>query len=250
MDHPLYIYAFCDAPLSAPALTGLDERPVSFIESGGIYAAVSAAPEGRLRPQRRLLSAHQAVLAQIAKSVSTLPSAFGLVADDAATLREAMGRHAMRLRSELERIDGCLEMEVKLSWATDRVFEHLVSIDEHLRAMRDELVALGESAPHDLKVNVGRQVEAVLASHRADAEHRLLSGLVPVSRELQGQPPTDEGDLARVVALVERGSLEAFEHALAEVASGYDESHVFRLAGPFAPHSFVELQLDLAAQAA
>ncbi|MEM7621577.1 MAG: GvpL/GvpF family gas vesicle protein [Planctomycetota bacterium] len=250
MKSSLYVYAFCDQPLEGAPLVGLDNADVFFLEGGGMCAAVSRAPSGRLRPQRRLLAAHQRVLSSIVERVSVLPAAFGLVADDRGSLLEAMSLHAGTLRQELERIDGCVELEIRLAWTASNVFEHLVEIDEMLRALRDELLQYGASAPHDLKVAVGRRVDAVLAHYRSDAETRLMQGIEPVCREVQGHAPGAEGELARIAALVERESLNAFDAALESAASTFDESHVFNIAGPFAPHSFVDLRLDLSSVAA
>lgn len=243
-ESPLYVYAFCDAP-ALTELKGLNDEPVTFVESDGIFAAVSPAPSGRIRPQRRLLAAHQGVLAAIAGEVSTLPAAFGLIADDADLLDASLRTNADTLRRELDRVAGCVEMETRLSWDVPNVFDHLVTLDPELGALRDELAGLGDRAPHELRMRAGRRVEAVLNAYRADAEHRLTDALSSVARELITTPPTGEAELTRVTTLLARDDTGAYETAVEQVATTFDETHAFRLSGPFAPHSFVDLRLDL-----
>lgn len=245
MDQPLYIYAFCNAAPADTALEGLNGEPVRFIESKGVFAAVSDAPTGRIRPQRKLLAAHQRVLGALAETIPTLPAAFGLIADTPELLEAAVGENAESLQSELDRVGRCIEVELRVAWDTDNVFEHLVSIDEHLRDLRDDLVSMGDAAPHDLRVSVGRRVEALLAAHRDAASRAVIDGIAPVCREIESMDPTSENELVRIAALVAREEHGAFEDLVGRVAEQFDETHVFKLAGPFAPHSFINLHLDL-----
>lgn len=245
MEGSLYIYAFCDRPAASQELEGLKGAPVRFVEAGGVYAAVSDAPDGRLRPQRRLLAAHQAVLSAIAGEVSTLPAAFGLVADSETMLTETVEQNAETLTGELHRVAGCVEMEVRLGWDVPAVFDHLVSIDDELRAMRDQLVKLGESAPHDLRVEIGRRVERVLEANRNEASQIVIEAIAESCKEIERLDASSETELARLSVLIAKEDLAAFEAAIDAVAEQFDDSYAFRLAGPFAPHSFVDLHLDL-----
>ena len=245
MEGSLYIYAFCDRPARGATLEGLNGAPVRFVEAGGVFAAVSDAPSGRLRPQRRLLAAHQGVLAAIAGEVSTLPAAFGLIADSEDMLADAVSKNAATLTGELERVAGCVEMEVRLGWDVPSVFEHLVSVDEPLREMRDRMVAMGENTPHDLRVEIGRRVERVLEHHRAEASALVIEGVSEACREIEHLDPSSESELVRLTALVAKEDTEAFESAVERVAERFDDTHAFRLSGPFAPHSFVDLHLGL-----
>ncbi|MEO0512554.1 MAG: GvpL/GvpF family gas vesicle protein [Planctomycetota bacterium] len=250
MSQPIYIYAFCDQPADTGELAGLSGGTLRFLEAGGVYAAISDAPRGRLRPQRRMLAAHQNVLASIAGRVSTLPCAFGLVAETQAQLETAMHEHAASIQAELARVAGCVEFDVKLAWDVPDVFDQLVELDPVLANLRSELASHGTAAPHELKVSVGRRVEAVLQAHRSEAVHAILDALSPRCREITPRDVTDEADLAHAAALLPRSEAEAFERAVEELATRFDGSHVIRIAGPFAPHSFVELRLELAAAAA
>ncbi|MEN0020789.1 MAG: GvpL/GvpF family gas vesicle protein [Planctomycetota bacterium] len=242
---PLYIYAFCGSRFDADHIEGVGDQGVRFIERAGIFAAVSDAPPGRIRPRRHLLRTHQHVLASLAASIPTLPAAFGLVAASPDLLAAAIEENADDLHAELERVGRCVEMDVRLGRDAARVFDHLVSVDETRRAMRSEMVSLGDEAPHDLRVEVGRRVEYVLTHHRESARDAIIRGLEPVCREIELAEPSSESDLVCLAALIGRDERSAFDAAIESLAEAFDESHVIRIAGPFAPHSFLDLHVDL-----
>lgn len=244
-DTPLAIYAFADADASTD-LPGLGGQPVHVIEIEGIRVAVSEAPSGRLRPQRSLLAAHQSVVASIAQQAATLPVSFGMVCDSLGELERIVADRADAISDELARVGGCVEMGVTLTLDVPNVFEHLVRIDDELRSGRDELSSLGDAAPHDLRVAVGRRVEAVLNALRAQHAADLLGALDGPCREIIETPPSGEAHLAGAACLVDRNDLQRFERAIEALAATLDERYAFSIAGPFAPHHFVDLHLEAA----
>lgn len=245
MDQPVYIYAFCDSAHADTTLEGLGGEPVRFVECKGVFAAVSDAPEGRIRPQRRLLASHQRVLSSLAESIPTLPAAFGLVADSVSQLEAAVRDNTDSLQTELERVGRCVEFDLRVAWDTENVFDHLVTLDDELHAMRDQLVSMGEQAPHDLRVQIGRRVERVLAAHREAATAAVIETISPACREIDAMDASSENELVRLAILVGRDDAEEYERLVGVAAEQFDDTHVFKLAGPFAPHSFVDLHLDL-----
>ncbi len=237
-----YVYAFTNAPIEVeiPGLSGAETR---WIEHAGIAVAISEAPGGKLRPQRRHLAAHQAVVSDIASRVDALPASFGLVAESEEALRILLDNESDAIAEQLGRVGGCLEMSLSLSWDVENVFEHLVSIDDELSAMRDEIASYGNDAPHNLKVSVGRRVEAILNGERAHASALLDEAVGAICREIVAKDPGSDQDLAAITALVAREDLGLFETAVEEMAADLGDEFVIGLSGPFAPHNFVDLRL-------
>lgn len=244
VDHPVYVYAFIDEPLEE-SLAGLDGAPTFCLSAAGATALVSAAPEGRLRPERSRLAAHQRVVAAAAAQRTALPASFGLIAESQSCLRSLLSEEGEALAGEFARVRGCVEHGVTIAWAGD-AFASLVERDEELRALRDELSRLGPRAPHELKVSVGRRVERSLASEREIAAELARAALSPVVRELVEEEPGPERELARAACLVERSRSAALDAALESLARELDEFFVIEVRGPFAPHHFVRLELSFA----
>ncbi len=243
----LYIYAFTDTD-AATETRGLADMQVHTFGGPGVFAVVSDLPAGRLRPQRRHLAAHQRVLTDFAKTATTLPVAFGM-ATSPDELESVLEEHGPAIADQLASVAGCVEITVTLRWDVDDVFAHLVAIDEELRNRRDELVSLGDRAPHDLKVAIGRRVEAVLAGERHAHAQQLRDLLTECARDSADADPTDEASLASVVLLIERDRLDGFDAALKSAASAFGDHYALQVSGPFAPHHFVDLDLGMHAAA-
>lgn len=244
-DCDVYLYAFTrDA--AHGGLAGLDGTTLESLCGDGVCAVVGPAPVGRLRPQRKHLAAHHSVLAALAVRTTTLPATFGMIAPRAHLL-DILDEHAERLREQIDEVSGCVEMGVRLRWDVPDVFSHLVDLDDELRHLRAELVARGDRAPHDLRVAVGRRVEVVLAAHRGHHHAMLSESLGEHARRVLEQPVSGEAELAHLALLVEQASMDSLENALHGIASDLDERYAIAVAGPFAPHHFVSLELDLGA---
>ena len=250
MAQGVYIYGIAEAGSVTASGVGIDDATVGIIQQGNLAALTSRLDiPGRLRPQRKHLAAHQAVLRDAGEHATVLPMAFGVVADDEQGVKTLLDEHAEALEAELARVAGCFEMGLTLSWAVDNVFEQFVLEHPQLRSLRDELVRLGESAPHDLRVQAGRLFSHLLERDREYRSAEVIETIDGVCREIDRSEPKTEAIICKLSCLVERGSLVAFEHAVHECARGFDDRFAFDITGPWQPHSFVRLDLELSGAA-
>ncbi|MEK7385166.1 MAG: GvpL/GvpF family gas vesicle protein, partial [candidate division NC10 bacterium] len=63
--------------------------------------------------------------------------------------------------------------------------------------------------------------------------------------EIKRNKPRTEREAANLACLVGRDGREQFEAAVFEAAKLFDNSYAFDYNGPWAPHNFVDLTLDL-----
>lgn len=86
----VYVYAIVGGELALDyGSIGLDGSPVYKISAPGMAALASQLARSRVRPERRHLAAHNAVLRRALASgePAVLPLAFGLIADEVGTQR-------------------------------------------------------------------------------------------------------------------------------------------------------------------
>jgi hypothetical protein len=62
---------------------------------------------------------------------------------------------------------------------------------------------------------------------------------------MKRQPPRDEREVMNLACLIQRDRQAAFEAAVFEAASHFDNSFAFDYSGPWAPHSFAEMEIKL-----
>lgn len=242
-DAGLYIYAFVDRPCNVDDLEGIGRAEVKLVGDQSPFALASPFPGGRLRPERRTLGAHQRVLSSVSDRAAVLPATFGVVASDIDELRRLIEANADQITDGLDRVSGCVEMSFRVKLDVPNVFEYLVSIDDQLGALRDELARLGEAAPHQLRVDTGRRVERVLGALRDEHAAAAYEAIAPICREVSDGPGGAEADLCSLACLIERDRESAFDAAVAALAETLSDDVLINVGGPFAPHSFVDLRL-------
>lgn len=244
----VYLYAIAD---DVPGVTlparGLGDAPVRAVTfADGLVAVVSdwSAPRGtRLRPERRHLAAHQNVLRELTAQRSMLPVSFGMVAESQGRLSATLSEHAGELLEQLARVGNRVEMALRLAWDVPNVFAHLVERHAELKSARDRVV---RENSHESKMAAGRMFEAVLASERQTLTDRALQIVEPAAVEVIQNSLRGETQVFNLACLVERGQVGAFEQAVHRAAESFDDSFRFDLSGPWAPHSFVKLDIGLA----
>ena len=239
---PLYCYAVVPATSSLPSgVTGLLATGLELITHGGLAVVVSSV-EGRIRPQRSNLSAHQKVLAELSRVSDVLPMSFGTLADDHASVVRLIEEGQDPLLEALDRVGGKVEMTLRLTLAVDNPFVHLVTVDEDLRDARDRMV---QNPTHEAKVNVGRMFESKLGQLRDLAAETVSSHLDSVVAEQKYNPARNEKQILVLALLVGREKQEEFDSAIAKAAEAFDDNYTFEISGPWPPQSFVDVKLDI-----
>ncbi len=238
-----YLYAIVPGGFCVPAgLCGLDGQAVTLIDCAGLAAATSASTRLQLRPERAHLAAHQGVIHALMSVATVLPVAFGTIAQSDDELRRHLRDHADPIAGQLARVQGACEFGVHARLNVPDVFGYLVDTLPELRAQRDATFGGGRSPGHHERIALGMQVERVLELLRERHAAQLLPALTPVCIDICRNPPRTTGELLNLACLVRRADQQAFEDALAEAASGFDDDITFDLSGPWAPHHFCSVQ--------
>lgn len=243
-----YLYAVVEAAgagrLSAAGLRGIDGAPVSAVVGGALAAVVSPIGRGRIRPERRNLAGHQAVLSHLLRDEpAVLPMAFGLIsAGEDAVLRVLQVNRGSLLR-QLVRVAGKVELGLRVSWDVPNVYEYLVGTHPALRAARDRIAQGGVG--RDEMIEIGQLFDRLLGQERDACYERVAGVLSRHGIDLRRSAARTEREVVNLSCLVARAEQDAFERHVSEAAAGFDNHHTFDISGPWAPHNFVELNLKL-----
>jgi Gas vesicle synthesis protein GvpL/GvpF len=238
----LYLYGFLPSAALWPAeLAGLAGAEVERVAVGPVAAAVSALPADALRPTRRFLIAHDAVVQRLAAAGAMLPAAFG-TATERGALEALLSAQGAAFAARLARLEGQVEMGLKLLVGGDNVFETLLAQNPEIAAERARL--LTEGASHSERLAMGQRVAGLLESERARLSAWLAEALAPAVTEVLREDPRGDAELASLALLVpsqgEPGFLAALEAAAAELPDAYRLEY----RGPMPPYSFARLAPD------
>ncbi|PJM97614.1 GvpL/GvpF family gas vesicle protein [Streptomyces sp. CB01373] len=210
--------------------------PVRVLTASGLAAVVSDAPEG-LRPKRRDLLAHQAVLSEMGAGGCVLPMRFGSVAPDDEAVTGVLAERAEHYRERLEALEGRVEYNVKGSHVEDAVLHRVMAENPELRGMAEANRRAGGGSYED-KIRLGEMVAAAVQAREAEDAREVVHALEPHAAAVSDGPPST-GWLVNTSFLVDREAAEEFVTAVERARK--DLPHLdLRVNGPLPPYSFVE----------
>ncbi|MGW5087113.1 GvpL/GvpF family gas vesicle protein [Streptomyces coelicoflavus] len=230
----LYVYGITPAGVRVPRSPGVDGSPVGLLTESGLCAAVSDAPP-RLRPRRRDLLAHQAVLDELAAQGPVLPMRFAVLSPRTDTLLAQLRSDAAHLTRQLDGVRGCVELNVKGTVVPGH-FADLVRRDDRLRTL-----ALRTRLRPDYEANV-RLGEAIALGVRREARRaarEVVDRLAPLAvRTVQGA--TDDEQVLSASFLLRSADETRFREAVAERSRACGDRLALSVTGPLPCYSFVD----------
>jgi len=229
-------------------ITGINKSPVYRIGYGKIGAVVSDIFSPKVRPDRRNLSAHQAVLKQLNEAGTVLPMRFGMIAASADATRTLLAINEGAITEQLARVAGKVEMGLRLKWGVGNIFEHFVCSHPRLREERDRICQENRASKRDEKIALGKLFESLLEEQRA-AHHATVERCLKEScYEIRSNPVRNEYEIISLACLIDRAEQSAFEEGVFEASTLFSNDYIFDYTGPWAPHNFVDLDLDSSEQ--
>jgi hypothetical protein len=240
-----YLYAIVAGgePRSYPSL-GIEGNDVYTISEGRVAAVVSGLASSKIRPQRANLAAHQAVLKCLMAATTPLPMAFGTVATSPEAIRGILVRNRRTFEEQLERVAGKVEMGLRVAWDVPNIFEYFVNTHAELRLARDRLVGARHEFTQEEKIELGRMFDRLLNDDREDHTRKVEHELAPMCAEFKANPCRHEHEVMNLACLVRRDRQEEFSAGVFAAAKQFDNNFAFDYSGPWAPHNFVELDLE------
>ena len=215
----LHLYALTDEPVDLAGGRGIDDAPLTAIETGGLHAVVTdhaTAPAAR----RPAAVRHAAVVEVLARDRRALPVRFG-VHHDRRALVAALDASADRLRRLLDQVAGRREYAVR---ASEAAAEPPLQPAPSARSGRAYL----QQRLQDLQATDARRASQRQQLEDATAE---LVGLADQERFRQGPAGLER------CFLVLPANAPAFERAAARLREPATELVV---TGPWPPYSFAD----------
>lgn len=242
---PKILYALCSGGGEAPSykVKGLEAAAVYAIDNGGLRAIVSDTLSPRVRPERRNITAHQTVLHYLMEQETVLPMRFGVIARNAEAVKKLLETNSKSIKEHFKRLEGRVEMGLRVSWDTSNIYEYFVATHPVLREARDEVWNKSTNIQRDQKVELGRLYESLRAADRKDCAEKVKEVLADYCEDIVENPVKREKDIMNLACLVERKHMDDFAKGVFKASKLFDNVYLFDYTGPWAPHNFVTLDL-------
>jgi hypothetical protein len=224
---------------------GINEGTVYTIPTGQMAAVVSDVANGKIRPERRHLAAHQGVLRRLMEETVPLPVAFGIVADSRKAIQAILSANQQAFLDQFNRVDGKVEMGLRVTWDVPNIFEYYVQTHAELKVARDRFFGSHGAPSQEDKIELGRMFGQALNEDRETHAEKVEEVLSGHCFEIKRNKCRTEREVMTLACLVEREALPEFEEGIFEAAKLFDDNFAFDYNGPWPPHNFVDIDLKL-----
>ena len=224
---------------------GIDGATVYVISDGSVAAVVSDVPNEKIRPERRHLAAHQEVVKRLMEEITPLPMTFGIIAYGPKAIQRILSCNQQVLVDQLHRVSGKVEMGLRVTWDVPNIFEYFVSTHRELRSARDRYFGTHREPTQEQKIEVGRMFDRILSEDRELHTGHVEEVLSGYCYEIKQNKCRDEREVMNLACLVGREAQGEFEAAIFKAAELFDNNFGFDYNGPWAPHNFVDIDLEL-----
>jgi gas vesicle protein GvpL/GvpF len=240
-----YIYAIVAARGGRSlGFLGLNDQPIEAIACDGFASVVSDLAVEKIRPERRYLAAHRAVLGKLVEQEdAVLPMRFGTIASGPAEIVRMMSRNRKRFARQLRRVAGKVEMGLRVTWDVPNIFEYLVRIHSELRQLRDNMFQRAVAPSQEDRIELGRTFERLLNEDRLEHTKAVEEALTSCCAEINRNVPRNEKEIMNLACLIDKDRRADFESSVFEAAQRFDNNFAFDYNGPWAPHGFVEIDI-------
>ena len=97
----------------------------------------------------------------------------------------------------------------------------------------------------DQMITLGRSFERLLDQDREDFTEQVEAVMRTCCREIKRNKCRSETEVMNLACLVRRDDLQRFEETVGKAADPFDDNYAFDFTGPWAPHNFVEMDIQL-----
>lgn len=226
---------------------GLNNQRVHSVNYRDIGALVSDHPRvDRIKMLRKNLAPFHLVNRKASEHFATIPARFGQIARDAGEVTIAMQRNYDRIRRELDKLDGKVEMGIRAWWNVDNLFEYFIEKDASLKTRKNQLKAR-RSLSRMEQIEFGGFFHERMDRARRELTGNIFACLPPVA-ESRTDDVTEDSMITNATLLIDKKLLKQLEAAVDSFGESMSDEFKLKLDGPWPPFSFVDrLELHLAA---
>jgi gas vesicle protein GvpL/GvpF len=213
------------------------------VEAGDLAAIVGNAPEGDGKATRNQALAHARVLEAAVVDAPVVPFRFGImVPGDHEVGTELLEAHRDELVPLLKRLEGRLQLTLKVYYREDVVLREIVDSEPEIGQLREAIREGPEAATRNIRMRLGELVSNAVEQRRQRDAADILERLKPVSVAAVVEGLEKEFMVLHAPFLVERDRRQEFEETLEEVAQERQERMSFRLLGPMPAYNFIDVE--------
>jgi hypothetical protein len=238
-----YLYGIIEEPqFKKFEITGLEGSAVYTLNFRDLAAVVSDSGLTEIDPTRKNVLAHTLVQDDLLKKYTFIPMGFGMVAASEASVLSLLEKNYAGLTSEIKRLAGKIEVEVKIFWddkALAQENQQLINkVQTRVKATSNT------SEAQRLLTDAGMQIEKIVSGWKTKYGEQIYASLKKMAVDSRLNSCSGIKMLLNASFLIERDSENQFVQQVRDLDSKYEGNMNFKYIGPLSPYNFVNLKLE------
>jgi len=240
---PRWRYVYCIVPAKNERSFG----PIG-IDGGDVYTAhykdIAAVVSNSIENNYEVLEegiTHQKVVEAVQRDFCVVPMAFGQVSTEG-DVKTFLSRNYYTLKGLFTKLDGNVELGLKVLWKTDAIMREIVASNDRIRILTRQIRGKPEDRTYHMRVELGKMVAEELerwGKRIASEVSKRLSALAVDGKE--NKPLSDEMIL-NASFLVEREKEQEFDAMVNRLEEEYGDRVTMKyVVSP--PYNFVNLRI-------
>ena len=241
-----YIYGIVEEPQPRRfSFPGVGDADVYTINHQRIAAVVSDTEFSEIDPTRKNVQAHTVVQDELLKEYNLLPMGFGMVAASEDEVRGLLEKNYDGLLSELNRLAGKIEVELKVFWDQEAIIKEIQGENQELSRLKAKINAASSPVEvQNLLVEAGKLVETIVQDWKTRYAELVYAILKELSYEAKVNNPVGIKNLLNASFLIEKSRESEFKEQVYKLDSKFQGKMNFKYVGPLPPYNFVNLKLE------
>ncbi len=225
--------------------TGIAGRPVRIVAQDDLAAIVSDSPSDEYNVTLENVQAHEGVIEEAMQRTDVLPISFGSVAGSDEEVRTRLLQdEAQTLRSQLESIEGHVEMGVRALWEQEALFAQITAEDSDIQALSSQIVGTTPEETYDLRLELGELTDQAIQRHREQDAAAILDALSPLAADTRANSIITDMMVVNASFLVARDKVETFIQNVNALQQANAGRLILQCVGPLPPYNFVTMHMQ------
>lgn len=218
---------------------GIDGNEVYTINYKDLAAVVSDASNSSYEILRQGLI-HQKVVENIMKKYTLIPMSFGQVPKSKDDVKGFLSEHYLEMKKMLEKLDGKIELGVKVSWKMDEIMKDIVKSSDRIRILSKQIKAKTPEKAYPLKIELGKLVSDALSRKSEKIANDVYTSLAHLAVGRKENKTIGDKMLLNAAFLVEKEKEKEFDEKVNEEEKKYGDKVTFKyVLSP--PYNFVSI---------
>jgi hypothetical protein len=241
-----YIYGIiAESQVRRFGFPGVEDAEVYAINHDGIAAIVSDTQLRGIDPTRKNIHTHTVVQDELLKEYTLLPMGFGMIAASEDEVRRLLKENCEGLADELNRLDGKVEVEVKVFWDQEAVIKELQGENQELTKLQSKIgAALSCDEAQRLLIEAGKLVERIVTDWKVRYAEQVCAILGQLALDTQLNKLIGIHNILNASFLIEKSRECVFKEETYKLDSKFQGKVNFKYVGPLPPYNFIKLNLE------